>query len=169
MRSFVQKLRGLLGLGAFSAAAWASIGVVLGTIVLLVDPASVDAGEGPLWIAYYFGRAGFVAGVGAGMVLALIERRRALASLRILRVAVWGAAGGFALPWLAVAPRPMLPLFIVLGAGTSTLALLLARRGERLVGESAGERLENSVDGGLTGSHVATPRMFGCRPDEATP
>jgi len=122
--------------------------VALGTIVLLVDPASVDAGEGPLWIAYYFGRAGFVAGVGAGIMLALTERRRSLASLRILRVAFWGAVGGFALPWLAVAPRPMLPLFVVLGAGTATVALLLARRGERIVGETSGAQLENSATAG---------------------
>ena len=135
MHSFIRRLRGLLGFGTFSGAAWACIGVVLGTIVLLVDPASVDAGEGPLWIAYYFGRAGFVAGLGAGILLALTEHKRSLASLRTLRVAFWGAVGGFALPWLAVAPLPMLPLFVVLGAGTSTVALFLARRGERIVGE----------------------------------
>ena len=147
MTSFVRRLRGLLGIGAFSGAAWAGIGLVLGTIVLLVDPASVDAGEGPLWIAYYFGRAGFVAGVGAGILLALTERKRSITSLQPLRVALWGAVGGFALPWLAVAPLPMLPLFVVLGAGTSTVALFLARRAERL-GKVPGAPVETSVAAG---------------------
>ena len=128
MRSLLRRIRGLLGLGAFSGIVWGGIGVTLGTVVLLVDPAVVDKGEGPLWIAYYFARAGFVAGAGAALLLAVAERRRSLASLSTLRVALWGAVGGLALPWLAVAPAAMWPVFVILGAGTSAVALRLARR-----------------------------------------
>lgn len=131
MRSLFRRIRGLLGLGAFSAAAWALFGLVLGSVILILDPASVDAGEGPLWIAYYLGRTGFVAGVAAGALLAAIGRRKALLDLRMGTVIAVGAAAGATLPWIAFAPRAMLPFLIVLSAGTAAAALGLARRGER--------------------------------------
>jgi len=131
MRSLFRRLRGLLGLGAFSAVAWAIFGAALGSVVLLLDPASVDAGEGPLWIAYYLGRTGFVAGIAAGALIAAIGRRKALLDLRMRTVIALGAVAGGALPWIAFAPRAMLPFLVVLSAGTAASALGLARRGER--------------------------------------
>ena len=131
MTRLLRRLRGLTGLGLFTGAMWAVIGAILGTAALVLDPASVDTGEGPLWIAYYFGRGGFVAGVVAGIVLALIERGRSLGALRLSHAAVWGALGGLSLPLLAVGPLPMVPLFALLGAGTSCGALVLARRADR--------------------------------------
>lgn len=133
MTTLLRRLRGLTGFGLFTGAVWAAFGAILGTMVLVLDPASVDTGEGPLWIAYYFGRAGFVAGVVCGSVLALIERGRSLGALRLSRAAVWGALGGLSLPLLAVGPQPMLPLFALLGAGTNCAALVLARRADRRV------------------------------------
>lgn len=129
MNALLRRARGIVGLGLVSAAAWACIGALLGTIVLLVDPAAVDAGEGPGWIAYYFGRAGFVSGVVAAALLATAEARHSFEKLRYGRMAVWGALGGLVLPWLAVAPQPMLPMFLILGAGTSCATLAVARRG----------------------------------------
>lgn len=131
MRSLLRRLRGLLGLGTFSAVAWALFGAALGSVILVVDPASVDAGEGPLWIAYYLGRTGFVAGIAAGALIAAIGRRQALLDLRMGTVIAVGAAAGAALPWIAFAPRAMLPFLVVLSAGTAAAALGLARRGER--------------------------------------
>ena len=139
MRSLLRRIRGLLGLGAFSAAAWALCGAALGSVVLLLDPASVDAGEGPLWIAYYFGRTGFAAGIAAGALIAAIGRRKALLDLRMGMVIAVGAAAGAALPWIALAPRAMLPFLVVLSAGTAASALGLARHGERRSLESGRE------------------------------
>jgi hypothetical protein len=131
MHSLVRRIRGLIGLGAFSALCWACCGALLGSVVLLVDPASVDAGEGPLWIAYYFARTGFLAGIAAGALIAIAGRQKAVLELRMGAVATIGALAGTTLPWIAFAPRAMLPLLIVLSAGTAAAALGLARRGER--------------------------------------
>ena len=136
MRSFLRRIRGLLGLGAFSGTAWALFGAALGSAILLVDPASIDAGEGPLWIAYYLGRTGFVAGIAAGALIAAVGRRKALLDLRMGTVIALGAAAGATLPWIAFAPRAMLPFLMVLSAGTAATALALARRGERRATES---------------------------------
>lgn len=129
-----RRLRGLLGMGMFSGALWAVIGAAIGTLVLLIDPASMDEGESVGMLVYYFGRAGFVAGLLSGSLLLVTERRRTVGTLGWGRLALWGAAGGLLLPWLAVGPRAMVPIFIVMGAGTLTGALALARRGERLSG-----------------------------------
>src|SRR5512145_2224384 len=131
MRSLLRRIRGILGLGAFSAVAWALFGAVVGSVALLIDPASVDAREGPLWIAYYLGRTGFVAGVAAGALIAAVGRHKALLELRMGTVIAVGAAAGAALPWIAFAPRAMLPFLVGLSAGTAATALGLARRGER--------------------------------------
>jgi hypothetical protein len=139
MRSLIRRIRGLLGLGVFSAMTWALFGAALGTVIFLLDPASVDAGEGPLWIAYYLGRTGFVAGVAAGALIAAIERRKALFDVRMGTVVAVGAVAGAALPWIAFAPRAMLPFLVVLSAGTAASALGLARRGERRSLESNGD------------------------------
>jgi hypothetical protein len=132
MTVLLRRLRGMLGMGVFAGITWALVGLAIGTVVLIVDPASIDPGESPPWIAYYFGRAGFVSGVVAAVALALAERRNTVGTLRWPRIALWGALGGFALPWIAAGPRAMLPFFVVLGAATITGALALAKRGERL-------------------------------------
>ena len=128
--TFLRKLRGIVGIGAFSAVVWALFGGILGFVILLIDPASVDPGEGPLVAAYYFGRAGFVAGLIAGAIVAAAERRHSLTTLKLSHMAFWGATAGVALPWLAVAPVAMTPFFVTLGAATVSAALGLARRGE---------------------------------------
>ena len=140
MHTLLRRLRGLIGLGVFTGAAWAVVGFVLGTVVLLVDPAVVDAGEGPGWIAFYFGRGGFVAGVVAGLVLAAAERNRTSATLRLPRLALWGALGGLSIPWLAAGPHAMLPLFVLLGAGTGCATWALARRGDTIAVEASNAR-----------------------------
>jgi hypothetical protein len=132
MTLFLRRARGALGLGLFTGVTWALVGAAIGTVVLVVDPASIDPGESPGWIAYYFGRAGFVSGVVAAVALAVAERRRTIGALSWVRIAGWGALGGFALPWLAAGPQAMLPIFVGLGATTIVSALALAKRGERL-------------------------------------
>lgn len=132
MRALFRRLRGIFGLGAFSAVAWAVCGAALGSLILALDPGSVDAGEGPLWIAYYLGRTGFIAGIAAGALIAALGRRKTLLDIRMGTVIAVGATAGAALPWIAFAPRAMLPFLVVLSAGTAASALGLARRGERL-------------------------------------
>ena len=128
----LRRIRGLIGLGIFSAAVWAAVGFAILSIIRVVDPPSVDPGEGPLWAAWVFGRAGFVAGVMGGIVLAIAERHHRLSDLSLPRVALWGALGGLALPWIGAAPRPMMLILAVIGSGTAVAAVALARRSERI-------------------------------------
>lgn len=130
MSLFRRRVRGLLGLGAFSGIAWGVIGALIATVALIVDPMTVDAGEGPFWAALIIGRAGFVAGVAAGLALMIAERRHSIRDLRLPRVAMWGALGGLALPWIGAAPSAMIAILAVMGAGTAVGAVSLARRGE---------------------------------------
>jgi hypothetical protein len=132
MRTLLRRIRGLVGIGIFSAVVWSAVGVAITAIISVVDSPSVDPGEGPLLAALVFGRAGFVAGVMAGVVLAIAERHRRLADLTLPRVALWGALGGLALPWLGAAPRPMMLILGVLGSGSAVAAVALARRAERI-------------------------------------
>lgn len=132
MRMLLRRIRGLVGLGIFSAAAWALVGVAIVSIIQMVDPPSVDPGERPLLAAVVFARAGFVAGAMAGVVLAIAERHRRLADLSLPRVALWGALGGLALPFIGAAPRPMMLILAVLGSGSAVAAVALARRAERI-------------------------------------
>jgi hypothetical protein len=132
MSALLRRLRGLVGLGLFSGVLWTAIGFMITGAIYLIDPADFGPGESPLLMAWYIGRAGVVAGVVAGLTLAVVERRRTLGGLTIARVGAWGALGGFVLPFIAVAPQPMLPIFVVMGAATGVSALALARRGERV-------------------------------------
>ncbi len=132
MDTIIRRIRGLAGLALFAGIAWAAIGAVIWIGVRIIDPASIDPGEGIFWLIYHFGRAGLVAGAVAGLVLAFAERRKSSATIRLPRLTVWGALGGFAIPWLAAGPRAMLPFFVVLGAGTGAVTWALARRGEKL-------------------------------------
>ena len=137
MRTLLRRLRGLVGLGLFSAVGWAAVGLVIVAIISVLDRASIDAGEGPMIAALVFARAGFVAGVMAGVALAFAERHRRLRDLFLPRVAVWGALGGLALPWIGAAPQAMTLIFAVLGSGTALAAVALARRGDRLTAGTA--------------------------------
>ncbi|MGE0439088.1 MAG: hypothetical protein AB7L66_02705 [Gemmatimonadales bacterium] len=122
-------LRGLLGFGAFTGAVWGLVGLAIGMAVLVFDPASIDAGEEPYWIAFYFSRAGITAGIFAGLLIAQAERRKAVTSLRAIRLSGWGALGGVAVSLFGLGPAPMWPIFALLGAGTGLMAWTAVRRG----------------------------------------
>lgn len=130
MNSLLRRLRGLLGVGLVTGTAWAALGMVIVAIGRVFDPASVDPGEGPLIAALVMGRAGFVAGLIAGGVLAIAERRRRVGELSVGRGMVWGALAGLSLPWLAAAPVAMMPILAALGAVTIGSVVAIARRGE---------------------------------------
>ena len=59
----------------------------------------------------------------AGLALAVAERHRRLTDLVLPRVAVWGALGGLALPWLGGAPGAMTLILAVQGAATMKFML----------------------------------------------
>lgn len=134
--AILRKLRGIAGMSLVWSAAFVAFWLLLGTIIRMVDPPSIDAGEGPLAMAPLFALLGAIAGTLFGITLAFGERRRTLAELKLPRMALWGAIGGAALPLLLGKPLGNVAVFAPLGALLSSGSLLLARRAARAELES---------------------------------
>lgn len=128
----LRRIRGLLGVATFSAVAWTVTGVMIGAILQVLRPQEFEPGEGFGLLAFYFARGGFIAGLVGAVVLAIAERARSVRSLSAWRLALWGALGGLALPWLGAAPLAMLPALFVLGTATGVTLWSLGRRGAKL-------------------------------------
>ena len=118
MKSWLQRVRGAIGIGATWAAGWAPIGAVTGWVTAtLVDfPASILAGN----YAVMFGVLGFAGGTIFSTVLRLAEGHRSFEQLSLPRFVGWGALGGLVLGGLAV-------LVSLLGAGSAAGTLVVAR------------------------------------------
>lgn len=129
--AILRKLRGIAGMALVWSAGFVAFWLVLGTIIRIVDPPSIDAGEGPFAMAPLFALLGAIAGTVFGLTVAFGERRRTLADLKLSRMAIWGAMGGAAMPLLLGKPLGNLAVFAPLGALLATGSLALARRAAR--------------------------------------
>ena len=83
MRTFLRKLRGALGIAATWGASWAFIGAALTIVVGVVDPDSIDAGEGPVRIGAIFAAVGAISGLAFGLVLGSVSLCLALQPLNL--------------------------------------------------------------------------------------
>ena len=107
MRTWLQRLRGALGIGAI----WGLAGTAFGALEGIIG--SLIAGGPLLGSALTFGLGagsiGFVLGISFAAVLTLMDRRRTLGELSPGRAAVWGAMTGVAMPllWLLVLYGPV--------------------------------------------------------------
>ena len=112
------------------AAAWGAVAVL---VALIIDP---DGSMDEMWpaIGAY---PGFLSGAVFFALLALAERRRALAELPLSRVATWGAVAGLivgVVPFIIGEASPEIPVWflagIVIGSFTmlSTLSAILTAR-----------------------------------------
>jgi len=135
MMSWLQRVRGAIGIGATWAAGWAPIGAVTGWVTgtLLDFPPSVVTNY-----AVMFGVLGLMGGTIFSIVLRLAEGRRSFEQLSLPRFVSWGALGGLVLGGLAVSASLLgsgftsLGAVIVgattlLGAGSAAGTLVLAR------------------------------------------
>jgi len=86
MGAFLRRCRGTLGIGVTWGAVWAAIFAALVLIVGLVDPDSIDPGEGPIRVAGIGAVFGFVSGAGFGLLLSWrrAERRSATSRSAVL-------------------------------------------------------------------------------------
>ena len=128
MRTFLRKLRGALGIAATWGASWAFIGAALTIVVGVVDPDSIDAGEGPVRIGAIFAAVGAISGLAFGLVMSFAERRRSIGELSIGRAALWGVLGAAALPLLTTMNNSILILVCPLGAAFAAASVAIARR-----------------------------------------
>jgi hypothetical protein len=119
MGSFLRRCRGAIGLGVTWAVAWGAIFAALVAVVAVVDPDSIDPGEGPLAVAR----------IGA-ILLAVTERRKALLNLSLARAAVWGALGTAVFPLLTPVSNASLVFLCPIGAALAAGSVGLARKAE---------------------------------------
>jgi hypothetical protein len=126
MNALLRKLRGMLGMGLTWAVGWAIIMFIIGTIISVVDPDSIDAGEEPWRLALMVSTVGFISGSVFALLFAGAERQTKLTELSVWRAMWWGAMGGGALPFLtamndAVALNTI-PLGVIFAASTVAIA-----------------------------------------------
>ena len=130
MTSFTRWLRGALGIGLTWATLWVIIGVLIMTTIYLIDPADIGPGEGPAKALPILAAVGLLSGFGFATLLSLAEGRRGLRDLSMVRVALWGALGSAAIPFVMGTDASMGWLTGSLGAIFAAGSLALARRGE---------------------------------------
>jgi hypothetical protein len=131
MNRLLRRLRGVVGIGLTWGVGWALFGALLTLILRVLRPEDVDPGENELVAAAVFGMAGFLCGAAFGLLLAVAERRRAVADLSVPRAAVWGAVGAAAMPLLTAMPDGMAILFAPLGGVFAAGAVALAKQAAR--------------------------------------
>jgi hypothetical protein len=130
MRAFLRKCRGALGLGLLSAVAWAIIFALIAVVIGIVDPDSIDPGEGPLHVAPIGAVFGFVSGIVFALLLALGEGRKTLRDLSVKRAALWGMLGTAAYPLLTPVGDEAVLIFGPIGAALAAVTVAVAKKGE---------------------------------------
>ena len=123
-----RRLRGALGVGVTWGVLWALIAFVIGLLIGVFDPDSIDAGESPLMMAAIVGTVGFVCGLIFSAILALAENRKTLRDLSPWRAAIWGMLGSAALPLLTGMQDSVALNTVPLGAIFAAGSVAIARR-----------------------------------------
>lgn len=131
MQSLLRIVRGTLGMGVAWAAAWALVFAALAAIAGLVDPASIDPGEGLIRVGAIGAVFGFVSGTAFAVLLSWTEARRAIRSLSLGRAAVWGALATAIYPLATVVDNSMVFLVSPIGASLAAAAVAAAQRADR--------------------------------------
>jgi hypothetical protein len=119
----------MLGMGMTWAVGWAIIMFLIGNIVQVVDPDSIDQGEEPWRLALMVSVVGFISGSVFAMIFSSAERRKRIRDLSVLRSTIWGALGGAALPLLTTMPDTVLLNTVPLGAIFAASTVAIALRG----------------------------------------
>ena len=130
MGAFLKRCRGALGIGVTWGAAWAAIFAAVALIIGLVDPDSIDPGEGPIRVAGIGAVFGLVSGAGFGVLLSVAEGRKAIRDLSLSRAALWGALGTAAFPLLTPVDNSMLLIVCPIGAALAAASVAVAKRAE---------------------------------------
>lgn len=139
MRAF-RFFRGLLSTSVLWAGAWC----VAGSLLWLVLPpeAGTSLTRRLVGGAQFWAFTGAIAGGAFSVILGFAERQRAIADLGTSRIALWGVAGGVALPVIILAvefmvsvttPAGMLAFIaacVGLGWASASVTLAMARRSD---------------------------------------
>ena len=145
MNTILRKLRGMLGMGLTWGVGWGMVLFMIGTVIGIVDPDSIDAGEEPWRISLLVGSVGFVSGSLFALIFSGAERKKSIRDLSVLRATLWGALGGAALPLLTTMNDSTLFNTVPLGAAFAAATVAIARRAA-LREPGAIEELETTVE-----------------------
>lgn len=159
MKTWLQRIRGAIGIGLTWAAGWAPIGALVGLVggVVFGFPLGIAVNY-----AVLFAVLGFVGGGIFSTVLRLAEGSRRFDELSLPRFTAWGAVGGVALGGLAVTASvvglgftpigwAMIAMAGLLGAGSAAGTLMIARAADDRALLDEGEDVEEV---GLTQEEV---------------
>jgi hypothetical protein len=128
MGALLRKCRGALGISITWGSVWGAIFAAIGLIVGLVDPDSIDPGEGPIVIVGTGAILGFVSGAGFGALLSLAEAGKRIPDLSLWRAALWGALATAVYPLLTPADDSMVFLLGPIAAALATVSVAVAKR-----------------------------------------
>jgi hypothetical protein len=131
MTNLFRRLREVVGLGLTWGTLWALLGAAIGMVIGIVDPQSIDPGEGPIQAGAIMGMVGLVSGMIFGGILSIADGRRAIRSVPLLRAAMWGVAASAALPLLTPMNNVLLLTTCPLGALSAVVSVMLARGATR--------------------------------------
>ena len=134
MRDFLRKCKAVLGLGAMWGAAWALIFALTVLIIGIVNPDSIDAGEGPIRGIAIGALFGFVSGIVFAALFALTERRKTIRNLSVGRAALWGMLGTAAYPLLTPVDNSLVFFVCPIGAALAAASVAVAKKAERRIG-----------------------------------
>ena len=141
MENVARTSKRVLGIGFAWGSLWLGFWLILLAIVGVVDPDSIDPGEGAVGMAAIFGPMGLLTGVVFGALLLIRNGNRAAPDVPWTPVVGWGmlATAGVQVLYLGhgdaglVANTMMALLFTVVGGVVTTAWLAIARsRGRRL-------------------------------------
>ena len=135
MREFLRKCRAALGVGMTWGAAWALIFALIFLVIRVVDPDSIDPGEGPVRGIAIGALFGFISGTVFAAVLAMTESRRTIRKLSVGRAAIWGMLGTAAYPLLTPLDNSMVFFVCPIGAALAAASVAIAKKAE--LGSSA--------------------------------
>lgn len=140
MKSWLKRVRGVIGIGLTWAVGWAPLGSIVGMIVGALF--GFPLGGVALNYAVMFGVLGFAGGTLFSSLVRLADGRRRFDELSLPRFFAWGGLGGLALGALAVTINVVglggvTPVTIaviaaagLLGAGSAAATLALARHAD---------------------------------------
>ena len=109
---------------------WAAIFAALGLTIGLLEPDSIDPGEGPLRVAWIGAVYGVVSGAVFAVLLALAEEWKAIRDLSLSRAALWGIIGTAAFPLLTPVDNSMVVFLCPVGAALAAASVAVAKRAE---------------------------------------
>ncbi len=146
MKKWLRRIRGALGMGLTWAAAWVSVGAIIGLVTAVISTAGSLSG-----LAVFVGIValfGFVGGAFFSTVLGITEGRRRFDQMSLWRFAAWGAVGGLLLSVLLLSISGPLTLGNVVTVGVVTLMTAGSAAGSLALARRADDRelLEHGAD-----------------------